>query len=53
MIDVLLAEFQESIQSAIPQKNALFSDSDKKIQWASPHILAKTSGEGKNIHSLV
>ena len=43
VVDVLVAEFRESIQPAIPQINVLLSDPDKKIHQVGPEI----SGRGK------
>ena len=50
VVDELVAEYQESIQSAIPQINALFHNSNKSIvHQVGAHILPKISGQGKMI----
>ena len=51
--DSLVAEFQESMQSAIPQMNAVLNIQDKKIHQPGAHKLPQTSGQGKIFTFLI
>ena len=52
VVDVLVAEFRESIRPAIPQIIALLSDSGWNVREAGADVLSKLLGQG-NISSFL